>query len=469
MGLYVVSTLGGTSRRLVSNATLPVWSPDGKHIAYFRRLPGQSYDLFIANADGTDETRITNIKPTYFYNVAWSPDSKALAFLRSFLSPAKERYTEIFVRAFDDSTTERQITNDKKIIDDFCWASTGEIIFNSTRGGDVDLWVMPEDGGAPTQLTLGAGADRVPRVSKEANRLVYVNESEPSNLWTLNLSTKDTRQLTFEDVQVILPVFSPDGSKIIYWRSDLFENKQNYFVICSKDGSEPTKVVPLVENYTLNGWPPARWSTDGKSILFNSFRRDTVRKNPDSVVFHSAFFEHELTANITRKIADGELFDLSRDGKYVLFRRDRDSISTRTVLALKTAPEKPIKEASSPWTPSQFSVDSKSVITQDSLGLSFLSVEDGKTKQRVKTSKYFAKIHPFPDGKSILGSLWDPARNNRSLVRLLLQNGSVDRIAEIAPTASIWSFGCSISPDGMTLLYSKKESKNRIVLLDNFR
>ena len=464
--LHVVSTLGGTSRRLISNATLPVWSPDGEHIAFFRT--GRGYELLMANADGTNEKRLTSFERIFFYNVGWSPDSRKLAFLRSFVSPTKERYTEIFVRKLDDST-EQQITYDKKIIDDFCWTSTGEIVFNSTRGGDVDLWVIPEKGGTPTQLTLGAGADRIPRVSKDSKRLVYVNESETSNLWAMDLTTKENRQLTFEDVQTLYPVLNPDGTKIVFWRSDMFESQENYFVVCGKDGRDPVRVKPTVENYTITGWPPSRWLPDGKSILFQAIRRDTVRKNPDSLVTHVTFFEHDLAANVSRKVYDGYLADISRDGKYLLFRRDRDSIPGRFVMALRASPEITIKELSARWSPPQFSWDSKSLLLQDSVGISIVSVADGKTTRRIKTARNFGAMALMPDGKSILGSLWNQATRTSTLVKLLMQNGSTEKIIETPSTASMYRYGSSIAPDGKTLVYFKSETKNRIVLLENFR
>ncbi|MGB2866811.1 MAG: protein kinase [Bacteroidota bacterium] len=464
--LYVVSMLGGTSHRLISNATLPVWSPDGKRIAFFRVNKG--YELWTASSDGTNETRLISFELMFFYNVSWSPDSRKLAFLRSFRTPTKERYTEIFVRGLDDST-EHQITHDKKIIDDFCWASTGEIVFNSTRGGDVDLWVIADRGGTATQLTLGAGADRVPRVSKDSKRIVYVNESETSNIWSLDLSTKENRQLTFEDVQALYPVFNGDGTKIVFWRADMFESKQNYYVTCGKDGGDPVRFMPTVDNYNLVGWPPSRWSQDGRSIMFQAIRSDTVRKNPDSIVFHSSFFANDLAANVSRKIFDGQLFDASRDGNYILYRRDGDSIVTRGVLARMTTPGQPIRELISPWAPAMFSSDSKSVIIQDSVSLSFLSIEDGKPKQRVKTPRYFINIAQLPDGRSMLGAIWNPTKRTRTLVKLLLRDGSIEKISETESTSSLYRFGCSLSPDGKTLAYFKSETKNRIVLLDNFR
>ncbi len=460
--LSIIPTLGGASRKLVSDGNLPVWSPDGKHIAFFRMLPSSGImELFIVNPDGTGETKVAQIEPVFFFNVAWSPDSKRLAFLRSFQTAATGQYTEIFLRKLDDST-ERQITFDKKIIDDFCWTSTGEIVFNSNRGGGVGLWVIPEEGGAPKQLTLGAGADRFPRISKDAKHLVYLNESETSNLWTIDLQTKDLQQLTFEDALVRSVAYSSDGSKLIYGLENTFESSLDGFVTCNKDGSDPTKFAPKIEKYRLVSIMGLRWSTDMKSFFFSGFRSDTIRKNPDSIVVKYSFFEHELATNITRKIGDGALIDISRDEKYLLYLPDLN-FPFKVFLALKSAPDKIIKKIAIRETMPRFSWDSKSVIAQDSIGVWSIPLDVDKSKHLIKTPKSFWFISPMPDDKSFLGIIANPASKNRTWVKLYCASGKVEEIRKMH------GYGAVVSHDGKTVVFIRIETKNRIIVLDNFR
>jgi class 3 adenylate cyclase/Tol biopolymer transport system component len=466
--IHIIPTLGGRSHKIVSDGRLPVWSPDGKHIAFFRHFPSSAgMELFIVNPDGTGETKLTQIKPVFAYNVAWSPDSRQLAFLRSFQDTANNQYSEIFVREVKDST-EHQITFDKKVIDDFCWSSTGEIVFNSNRGGSIGLWVIPDEGGTPKQLTLGAGADEMPRISKDAKQLVYLNESETSDLWTVNLHTKELQQLTFEDASIETAAYSWDGSKLIYYLVNESDNSQNSFVICNKDGSEPTKFMPKAENYILSGFI-SRWSADMKFIYFSGSRRDTIRKNPDSIVVQGSFFEHELATNVTRKIGDGWLSDVSRDGKYVLYtRKDEES---QAVLALTSAPEKAIKEISGMPFRRHFSWDSKNVIAQDSIGVWIIPVDENKGRRLIKAPKLFRFTAVEPNDGSLLGTIFDPeAHRNTAFVKFDLAKGKIEEIIKLSRLSRYtYILGGSPSPDGTTYAFGRVETKNKIIVLHNFR
>ncbi len=58
----------------------PVWSPDGKKIAWFSDASGE-YRLMIGTQDGMEPPREIRLeKPTFYYDPAWSPDGKYLAF-----------------------------------------------------------------------------------------------------------------------------------------------------------------------------------------------------------------------------------------------------------------------------------------------------------------------------------------------------------------------------------------------------
>jgi Tol biopolymer transport system component len=80
--IYVVSLDGKIKRALTDSQSIntkPVWSPDGKSIAYVSSdSPGakeSSAGIYVINADGSGKRQVSEVPG---YEVAWSPDGKAL-------------------------------------------------------------------------------------------------------------------------------------------------------------------------------------------------------------------------------------------------------------------------------------------------------------------------------------------------------------------------------------------------------
>lgn len=83
--IYVMNDDGSSRRQLTKNTVSrdkdPHWSPDGKTIAFGRRL-GRSqstYELFTMNANGTNVQRLTD-NTVIDGGPSWSPDGKSIAF-----------------------------------------------------------------------------------------------------------------------------------------------------------------------------------------------------------------------------------------------------------------------------------------------------------------------------------------------------------------------------------------------------
>ena len=74
----------GDSRNLTNtpgaNERTPVWSPDGKSIAYVSDESGE-YELLVRNQDGKDEPKRYKLNGAGFYDsLVWSPDSQKISF-----------------------------------------------------------------------------------------------------------------------------------------------------------------------------------------------------------------------------------------------------------------------------------------------------------------------------------------------------------------------------------------------------
>ncbi len=75
----------GDARNLTRTAAVaerdPSWSPDGKWLAYFSDASGE-YALHLRDQTGLGAPRVIALgePPSFYYNLAWSPDSKRLAY-----------------------------------------------------------------------------------------------------------------------------------------------------------------------------------------------------------------------------------------------------------------------------------------------------------------------------------------------------------------------------------------------------
>jgi eukaryotic-like serine/threonine-protein kinase len=128
--LYRAPVLGGTpvviSKDVDSNAT---FSPDGKHVAYFRANDPEvgKWRLLESNADGSDE-KVLLVAPlaSVPQRIAWSPDGKRVAI--SFLDFSEKALGEIDLFDFTAGRMNPFTVYSDKLVFDLAWAPDGRWI-----------------------------------------------------------------------------------------------------------------------------------------------------------------------------------------------------------------------------------------------------------------------------------------------------------------------------------------------------
>jgi Tol biopolymer transport system component len=128
----------------------PVWSPDGRTIA-FTRGNNSGTEIYVINADGTDERQLTKVRNprkyefVYTGSPVWSPDGRRIA-----CTSNRTGSFQIYVMSAD-SSNQRRLTQDKLDDADPAWSPDGSrIAFTSgayPSGYDRnELYVMDADG-----------------------------------------------------------------------------------------------------------------------------------------------------------------------------------------------------------------------------------------------------------------------------------------------------------------------------------
>jgi Tol biopolymer transport system component len=169
--IAVIRTDGTGFRNLTRSRDVnewgPVWSPDGRQIVYSSDENGVP-QLFVMDADGSN---IRHLSDTWGEYPAWSPDSSRIAFASSTggTTPFGDPDYDVFVMNADGSD-EINLTHSPDINEGYpTWSPDGEwIAFESTRGtppnfeppphdlerqSDEDVWAMRADGSDPRNLT----------------------------------------------------------------------------------------------------------------------------------------------------------------------------------------------------------------------------------------------------------------------------------------------------------------------------
>ena len=263
-GTYIISSNGGTGRKIAEPADMSRWRPDGQLIGYITGSGRREF--WTVKPDGTENRLEFVDSASYRWASAacfeWSPDGKSIAWLRSYPD-----YGEIYIRDLE-SGKERQLTSYKSQIDEMAWASNGQIFFCSNKGGNSNIWMIPANGGEAVQVTKGSGPDIGVRVSADAKRLLFQERRDISHLWSAGLDGTNARQLTFDDQNVLAPMFSPDNSHISFQMgsSDFFRPGSHIFTMQS-DGTNRTQMT------TGDKWHHfATWSPDGRYMAYGSMK-----------------------------------------------------------------------------------------------------------------------------------------------------------------------------------------------------
>jgi TolB protein len=161
--LYSIGANGNGLKRLTFSSgasTSPVWNPKtGQTIAFVSDRTGVP-KLYMMNSDGTNTIPLDLPDKGYLIDPAWAPNGQLLAF--SWRRPTGNY--DLYVM---DVATQQiiEITRDAGRNERPSWAPDGRhIVFESTRSGTRQIWVMLADGTQAHQLTT-AGHNESPNWS----------------------------------------------------------------------------------------------------------------------------------------------------------------------------------------------------------------------------------------------------------------------------------------------------------------
>jgi TolB protein len=228
--------------RTVVVDSYPMLSPDGNTLAFGSNRSG-TYQIYLCQLDGSNLVQISDLEGDTGLPV-WSPDGR-------------------------------------------------RILFSSEVNSDSEIFIMNADGTAQKRLTDQPGDDSHARFSPDGKSIIF-NSARTSpdlsvpwidqylEIFTMDTSGNNIKQITSFETISTYPAFSPDGKKIVFrmitkepglnWSLDSIRINSEVYVM-RLDGSKPVNVS---NSGAYDGWP--LWMPDSKTIIFTSNRGGIANK-----------------------------------------------------------------------------------------------------------------------------------------------------------------------------------------------
>src|SRR6266852_3520160 len=154
-----------------------------------------------------------------------------------------------------------------RLVGDTAWSPDGKsIVFVSNITGRNNLWLVPADGGWPTQLTVSDQRQTHPTWSPDGRWIAYQSDYEGDEQWEIFFVSPKTGQVVnvtkTREVAEENPTWSPDGKFIVYTQEEAMGTNSNIFIAEVATG----KSTLLTPHEGERLYSASDFSSDGKTV-----------------------------------------------------------------------------------------------------------------------------------------------------------------------------------------------------------
>jgi Tol biopolymer transport system component/C-terminal processing protease CtpA/Prc len=330
--LYRVPSGGGNATPLTVHEAhdfMPVWSHDGKSIAFASDRYG-NFDIFIIPAEGGEAKRIT-YHSAQEYPYEFSNDDKTVLFGAVRMDAASNRtfptgsQPELYKVSINGGRVEQVLTTPAE---DVKLSKNGQyIIYHDKKGQENpwrkhhtsavtrDIWIYDTKTGSHKKITTFIGEDRTPVFTDNDKAFYYLSEESGSfNVHKMSIAGGKSQQLTSFKKHPVrflsssnndLLCYSYDGE--LYTQQGSGKPQKVNINITADNKSNNEKIVPV-----SGGARDVAVSPNGKEVAF---------------IFRGEVFVTSVEGGVTKRITNTpeqeRLVSFSPDGKSLLYASER--------------------------------------------------------------------------------------------------------------------------------------------------
>ncbi|HKL03766.1 MAG TPA: S41 family peptidase [Cryomorphaceae bacterium] len=333
--IYTVARSGGEARQITLHEAYeshPVWSPDGKSIAFASGRHGNP-DIFITSADGGTPKRLTYHSSGDIPS-AFTPDGKSVVFTSSRMDHHEAVLfpsgvlPELYSVSIDGEIPEQIITTPAERA---TFSPDGKkIIYHDRKGYEDkyrkhhvssvtrDIWVYNLEEETYHKITDWEGEDRNPVYYAE-NKIYWLSERSGSfNVWKADISDNSIqgeKQVSNFDTHPVRSLTIADNGMICY--------SYNGEIYTQLDPNSPTKIdITLRKDRRYNTVEVKMINSDASEFIVSPNGKE-IAFIVRGEVFVTAI-DYDITKRITNTPEQERDLDFNSDGTKLLYSGERN-------------------------------------------------------------------------------------------------------------------------------------------------
>ncbi|GHV58213.1 tricorn protease [Bacteroidia bacterium] len=344
--IYIVPVTGGTARQLTMHEArdyMPVWSPDGKSIAFASDRFG-NFDIYITPVNGGNAVRLTTFsggESPYCF----TPDGKYVVFGAKIQAPAPSAAfphranSELYKVSVTGGRPEQMLATPAENI---CFAHDGKsFVFQDKKGGEDifrkhhtssvtrDIWKYDLVNKHYTHLIKDAGEDNYPVFSPDNATVYFLSErSGTYNVHAFPLENpSQVQQVThFKTHPVRFLTIAGNGMLCFGYDGEIYTMSAN---------GKPQKLnLQIVEEARNNAVSDIRTGTVAQAVSADGKQVASVMRGE---IFVSSV-DYKYTKRITESAANDDMPSFAPDGKSLVYASEKSGVWSLYVVKL-TRPE----------------------------------------------------------------------------------------------------------------------------------